>query len=220
PGATGTASSGEGGGAAAAGGAAGAAWGGAAGHGGASAQGGGAGGGAAAPATMAALGGLLWALPCEDEIDENACKAGQMQNSTAVDGTPGAVYEVQLRLRGVAEQNSYAGGAATGMFYAGGEPDNDGWNAYRIEVSAPAQHYFLNHGSTGTLHCFAIDYAVTIPIAGGATVSILADAMDGVQVCNCDAEGEPIIVPGVQAVAQPYDGQFVEMTVEAVSVAE
>lgn len=141
------------------------------------------------------------------------CAAASMTDTVVFEAPAGVVYDVRLRFRGVVEQNAYTGGNPDGMFYVGGVADNAGWNRYSISVTSPAQTYHLNHGSTNILHCFAIDYEQTIPIAGGATVTVYGDAMDGQQVLNVDEGGTPIVIPGVVPAPQAYDGQFIQIDV-------
>lgn len=167
----------------------------------------------------AALDGKRLELPCTGPgpVPEG-CAAGSTTTQKTVGGVAGVTYLVTVRVRGVVEQNSYLGGTADGYFYVGGAEDNPGWNVYRLDVSAPAQHYFFNAGSSGILHCFAVDYQRVISIEGGADLTLLADAMDGVQVRNIDSGGTPIVVPNIPPDPQPFDGQFLQFDV--VHVAE
>jgi hypothetical protein len=178
-------------------------------------DGGGGQGGSPVSATMAALDSLRVEVPCGNHSGAG-CDAGANNNAVSVDGDGGTVYAVTLRVRGVVEQNSYQNGSQTGFFYEGGAPDNGGWNEVRLDVSAPMAHYFLNAGVSGVLNCFLIDYQITIPIAGAATVGLTNDAKDGTQVINQDEIGQPISVPNIMGLAQPYDGQWVQLDVIAV----
>ena len=54
-------------------------------------------------------------------------------------------------------------------------------------------------------------------MAAGATVTLLADVVDGHEIENVDPAGTPIIVPGVPPSPAAYNGQFIQMDVDAVS---
>lgn len=181
---------------------------------------GGAGAGGGSPsATMAALDGLRVELPCGPHFvtPSYGCPAESAAATVTADGDPDHVYAVTLRVRGVMEQNSYTGGTQNGAFYTGGAPDNGGWNEVRLSVSAPAVDYYFNAGTAGITHCFAYDYDVTVPIEGGATLTLLHDGKDGAQVINIDEVGDPLSVPEIGGLAQPYDGQFVQLDVVAIA---
>jgi hypothetical protein len=168
---------------------------------------------------MAALDGLAVVLPCITALSNGwGCSidaAPDVQTRT-VDGDPATTYAVTLRVRGVIEQNGFDNGAPLGAAYEGGNETNASWAVFRIDVSDPPEHYFLNPGAAGTQHCFVLDYAVELPVAGGAEVVLTADGGDTAQTLNIDASGTPLSVPGA-IVKQPYDGQWVQIDVEAVA---
>ena len=64
-----------------------------------------------------------------------------------------------------------------------------------------------------------LDYVRTIRADAGATVTLFAASKDAAELRNRDANanGAPPISIGGTSVAQPYDGQFIEMAVEAVT---
>jgi hypothetical protein len=84
-------------------------------------------------------------------------------------------------------------------------------------ISNPPQQYFLNAGASGTLYCFGVDYTETVQIAAGATVTLTADPVDAVSAFNQDANGSPIVVPGIPPAPDAYDGQFLQMDVVSVT---
>jgi hypothetical protein len=47
-------------------------------------------------------------------------------------------------------------------------------------------------------------------------VSLIAMAIDGHQITNVDAGGNPIVVPGIAPAPAAYHGQFIEMDVVSV----
>jgi hypothetical protein len=83
-------------------------------------------------------------------------------------------------------------------------------------VSAPPQHFFLNVGASSITHTFAIDFEKTIRIDAGATVTLYADSKDASEIKNLDASSAPLSIAGT-SVAQPFDGQFIQMDVESVT---
>jgi|GEM_PF-705493 len=162
-------------------------------------------------------------------------------------GTPGAIYNVTLRFRGVLEAKEYAGGSVQGdpvanspgcdlpapghdslQFYTGGvgAPDSH-WSAYNVvgfTVSAPMQSYYLN----GVMSCtpddtvFPIDYMATIQIAGGATVHLTQTDPNCSIIPNATdfvlpGMTAPIRVPGVASNSTGEAGQFAQMDVVSVT---
>ena len=173
------------------------------------------------------LDGLQWILPglsVNTQGSEGPTKLNcALTDVTTVTlgGNPATTYQVQLHLQGVVEQKTYTGsssGGATGTnaayFILGGTPAGDGWNVYSLTVSNPPATYYLNSGTSGNTFCNEIDYVVTIPINGGATVTLEVNSIDSIEIANnADGTGgSPISVPGVTTPAQPFFGQFVNIT--------
>jgi hypothetical protein len=152
-------------------------------------------------------------------VDATACRAavGAVSASTTLSGADGVVYEVTLRVRGVAEQNSYTGGAEMDGWYAGGMPDSAGWNLFRLDVSDPPQRYYLNPGSSGTYRCFAHDRVHRVRVRDGASVTLAGDAADGFQVRNVDDRGAPIVIDGIPPAPDAFNGQFMQIDVVAIT---
>ena len=118
-------------------------------------------------------------------------------------------YDVQMRFRGVVETEGYSGGTNDGAFFQiGGTPIRDGWNIYKLEISSPSQTDYLNRGEGGLRYCFPIDYAATVQMAAGATVTLTADPVDGAreEIVNIDESGKPIVVLGVPPAPKPSTG--------------
>jgi len=163
------------------------------------------------------LDGLLWLLPCAPGATGTSCATTPTTSASAtMGGTPGVTYDVTVRLRGVVEQKTYPAGCTSGAWSSGGVINGDPYNVYRITVSSPAQTYYVNAGTSNITHTWALDYQQTFRVDAGATVTLFADVVDGAEIRNLDATGTPISIPGV-AVAQPYDGQFVQLDVVAVT---
>jgi hypothetical protein len=169
-------------------------------------------------AVAGSLSGLLWQLPCTGAPSGPACPttASTMQSATLA-GAAGTTYDVTLHFRGIVEEKTYTGGCAlgSGTWLSGGADSGDTFNVYRLTVSSPPQTYFLNAGASSINHLFAIDFQQTVRIDAGATVSLFADAKDAQEIINVGADGTtPLTVTGT-SVAQPYNGQFIQMDVVA-----
>jgi hypothetical protein len=125
--------------------------------------------------------------------------------SKTMGGTPGSIYDVTLRIRGIVEANVYTGGTSDmNGFYVGGKVGgNEGgaqYSQYSLEVSAPAsvnhlnqldpgaqQDMYKNPTNGGLVHHFGfkIDYRETIKIEGGATVTLKGQDNDCYMGRNC-----------------------------------
>jgi len=144
-------------------------------------------------------------------------------------GAPGTVYNVTLRFRGVLEGKEYLGGTAQGQglqFYTGGMPGTtDPWANYNtvgFTVSAPMQTYYLNNAELDVIGddlVFAMDYTVTIQIAGGATLHLFSQDSN----CNAVPNAAGFVSPGVTApimipnVASNGMDQFAQVDVVSVT---
>jgi hypothetical protein len=168
------------------------------------------------------LTGLRWELPCLTTPGPSleSCRTPGVATKTAtIGGATGATYDVAMRFRGVVETEGYTGGSNDGAFFqVGGESIGDTWNIYKLEISAPPQTYFLNRGQGGLYYCFAIDYAKTVQMTAGATVTLTADPVDSAleEIVNVDQSGTPILVDGVPPAPAPFNGQFIQVDVTAV----
>lgn len=165
------------------------------------------------------LSGLLWQLPCSGESSSTSCPTTANVNvSTNLGGAEGVTYDVKLHFRGVVEQKTYSGGCGDGSYWVtGGSYDGgDPYNIYRLTVSSPPQTFYLNSGTSNQTRVFALDFEQTILMNAGATITLFADAVDSQEIKNIDAQNNPVEVSGV-SLAQPYDGQFIQMDVETVT---
>jgi hypothetical protein len=181
----------------------------------------------------AEMDGYIFKFPCVGVMPENP-KPGadalsalvppgadpkKTDNFTAVKtfgGTKGKRYAVTLRFRGVVEPMMYKNGKMDGdLFYIGGEPNNATYNIYKISISSPESHYFLNRQDKVGHRIFAIDYTKTIEVEGGATVTFFGDGQNGHLISNY----LKLVVPDVSPeIKQPFHGQFIQ--VDVVGVAE
>jgi hypothetical protein len=125
-------------------------------------------------------------------------------------GETGKRYKVTLRFRGVVEPMMYKDGKQVGdYFYIGGEKNNGTYNIYRIDVSSPKSHYFLNRQDKVGHQIFTIDYTQTIEIDGGAEITFTGDGQNGKMIANF----KKLVIPGVKPDPMPYNGQFVQVDV-------
>jgi len=178
-----------------------------------------------------AIDGYRYEFPCKGEMPDKP-KPGADCDSALVHGDPfktdnfmsvkkfggekGKRYLVTLRFRGVVEPMMYKNGKMDGdLFYIGGEPNNATYNIYKISISSPESHYFLNRQDKVGHRIFTIDYTKTIEIDGEATVTFLGDGQNGRLISNFSK----LVIPGINpAVKQPFNGQFIQ--VDVVDVAE
>jgi hypothetical protein len=182
-------------------------------------------------AVAASIHGYVFKFPCKGGMPENPKKGADAESALVTGdpkktdnftaekkfgGTKGKRYLVTLRFRGVVEPMMYKNGKKDGdFFYIGGEPDNATYNIYKISVSSPPSHYFLNRQDKVGHQIFKIDYTKTIEIDGEATITFLGDGQNGRLISNF----EKLVVPDVSPeIKQPFHGQFVQ--VDVVDVAE
>ncbi|HET6248424.1 MAG TPA: hypothetical protein VFE47_12050 [Tepidisphaeraceae bacterium] len=179
--------------------------------------------------------GYVFEFPCKDPMPEHP-KPGTDGNSALVPpgadpkltdnfkaektfgGVKGKHYLVTLRFRGVVEPMMYKNGKQDGdLFYIGGEPNNATYNIYKISVSSPESHYFLNRQDKVGHRIFTIDYTKTIAVDGQSTITFFGDGQNGRLITNFDK----LVVPGVSPkIKQPYNGQFVQVDVVGVTEAK
>jgi hypothetical protein len=131
-------------------------------------------------------------------------------------GKSGALYDVTLRIRGVVEPKNFSGGVVKEEhFQTGGTAVTDHYNFYNVKVSDPPETYTVNRHQDKVGHfLFALDYKVTIPIRGGATVTLGAYDSNDIEIAN----HKSLVVPDVAPSPLPFDGQFFQ--IDVVSVAE
>lgn len=173
----------------------------------------------------ASIHGYRFEFPCKGEMPENPkpgadCVSGlvtgdpkktdNFKAERKFEGEAGKRYKVTLRFRGVVEPMMYKGGKMDGeYFYIGGEPNNATYNIYKISISSPASHYYLNRQDKVGHKIFTIDYTKTIEIDGGASVTFLGDGQNGRLISNF----AKLVVPDVAPAPKVYNGQFVQVDV-------
>lgn len=171
----------------------------------------------------AELDGVRWNFPSADKLEAKLRK-GAVCKSALVKGDPkttdnfsftkkfggekGKRYKVTLRFRGVVEPMMYKDGKKEGeYFYIGGKPDNSKYNVYKLEISSPKSHYFLNSQKRVGHKIFTVDYTTTIEIDGGATLTISGNGQNGLMIANFSK----LMVKGIDT--KPYNGQYMQVNV-------
>jgi hypothetical protein len=76
-----------------------------------------------------------------------------------------------------------------------------------------------NAGASSIYYCFEIDYLVTIRVNAGAQVKLTADPLDQAIIANKIQAGTPLVDATMPPAPAPFNGQFVQMDVVAVTVA-
>ena len=137
-------------------------------------------------------------------------------------GRPGVVYDVTLRIRGLFEPTTIAGGdapdATHSYFVAGGQSRTADYSRWHIDVSDPAQTYTLNHYPSVSHTIYKEDFEATISVAGGASVLVQVIDSNDREIDN-GAKGRPDrqqILEGV--VDTPRPGQMLRIDVVRVTV--
>ena len=132
-------------------------------------------------------------------------------------GKPGVSYRVTLHVRGVVEPKNFTGGEVQfEHFQTGGTAVKNDYNFYSLSVSEPRAVYTFNRNEEKVGHyTFPIDYTVTIPVRGGATVIMGAYDSNDVAIANHQKH----VVTGVPPFPAAFDGQFFDIEVASVAVA-
>ncbi len=111
-------------------------------------------------------------LPCTNQTPTVATFAGN----------PAVTYNVDFTLAGIYEGKAYSGGTPINgdRVISGGTPSADENNIVKLEVSSPAATYYLNNGRPtlpGHGFCIPVEQTFTIPITGGATLTLTLDSV-------------------------------------------
>ncbi len=141
-------------------------------------------------------------------------------------GNSAVTYNVTLRIRGLVEWKDYSGGTQDSHFYTGGAGADPGSlgsnplrNTYSLEVSLPAQHYFLNAYTSGTVDgVFVVDYNHVVQMKGGSTLTLKARSIDNLQFPNDTMKVVPVgpTDPAI-TLTQPFAGQFVQINIVSIT---
>jgi hypothetical protein len=135
-------------------------------------------------------------------------------------GETGTTYDVTLRIRGLFEPTTISGGqtpmAPNPYFKVGGTVAARDWSHWHIEVSSPAQTYWLNHDPSTQHIIYKEDFEATIPIAAGATVVVRVIDGNDRQMDNAEMglADRRQLIEGVTT--DVLDGQMLRLDVVAV----
>lgn len=159
---------------------------------------------------------------CPYNPDDVCRMSPTVSTSEALEGEPGTLYEVTVRVRGVVEMSTYINGTldSGGNVYVGGQVDSY-WSPFSLVVSDPPQIYWLNPLGDGDLFTHGMDYTYTLPVAAGAIVRL--DGGSGDDSCglfNHDQFGVPIVIPQIDPAPAAFDGQFVQVDAEMIVAME
>jgi hypothetical protein len=174
----------------------------------------------------ASLSGLRLELPCKGPkiADNQEChwdpaylqtddKSFTLKKeiSKTLGGKPELIYDVTVRIRGVVEPKNFTGGTIEkDHFQIGGSPVVDHYNLYQLKVSDPPQTYTVNRHQDKVGHfVFPIDITATIPIRGGASVTMGEYDTNDIAIANF----KNMVVDGIPPSPAPYDGQFFQVDV-------
>jgi hypothetical protein len=121
-----------------------------------------------------------------------------------------------LRVRGIFEPTTIKGGQAPDpqhpYFVIGGEVETTDWSYWHIEVSDPQRTFFLNHYPEVSHIIHQEDFEATIPVAGGATVTIAVIDGNTRQIDNAkEGPDRRRVIEGV--VDEPLGGQMLRLDV-------
>lgn len=142
--------------------------------------------------------------------------------SVTMGGTPGTMYQVKIRVRGIVEPTTITGGTVgtPRQFTTGGsaKPDNgntgDGaYNQWRLTTTVPNQSYYLNAYANTGHNIYAIDYTQTIMIGGGSVVRLDVHDANARMITNTSgSQGGPVTTSmGAPMLMNNNVGQFVQI---------
>lgn len=145
-----------------------------------------------------------------------------IERVATIGGKSGTTYDVRLRIRGLFEPTTIAGGEAPDAdhpyYQVGGIVQAHDWSAWHIEVSEPKQTYWLNHYPKVGHTIYREDFEATIPVAAGATVTVRVVDGNDRQIDNAKP-GLPDRMQIIEGVAEkPLDGQMLRIDVLKVTV--
>jgi hypothetical protein len=133
-------------------------------------------------------------------------------------GDSDVIYDVTLRVRGVAEPNTYASGSLEApRFYVGGATTQPGYTAYSLTVTEPAEVYFFNYNDSVGHFLLELDYEVVIPMRGGTTVTFDINGQTSVPDGHGVSNRDGLVVADVPPAPDAFNGQFIQFDVSDVT---
>jgi hypothetical protein len=169
---------------------------------------------ASSVAPFEALSGQRWLVPCgAGQPDPDLCAAAGSVSSINAGGRAGQMFDVRVRIRGVAEVAAYQGGTSTSTsWYQDGTLKFTANSDFGLTISSPLHTYHLNAAADDSDVVVKLDYEAMLSIAGDATATRYVNTQDGVELVNLGLDGSPITFPEVP-VGSPYNGQFLQLDV-------
>ena len=142
------------------------------------------------------------------------------QQSFTFGGETGTMYDVTLRIRGIFEPTTIAGGDTPDSkhpyFKIDGAVSTPDWSRWEIDVANPKHSYWLNHYPSVGHTIYKEDFEETIPVAAGAKVIIqVIDGNDREIDNDNNAPNRQRTIPGVVDHALP--GQMLRIDVVRVT---
>jgi hypothetical protein len=136
-------------------------------------------------------------------------------------GKTGVVHDVTLRVRGIFEPTTIAGGETPlpdrPYYRVDGTIAAKEWSAWHIEVSNPKHTYWLNHYPRVGHTIYKEDFEATIPVAGGAAIVVRVIDGNDRQIDNSKPGPDRLqIINGV--VDTPLSGQMLRLDVVRVVI--
>jgi hypothetical protein len=157
-------------------------------------------------------------VPLADQATcDHTAGTQRIEREVTFGGDAGTTYAVMLRVLGIWEPTNIEGGqepVASAPFNVGGSVGGGNaidYQQYSIEVSAPAQTYWLNdHGYTAhDIH--KVDYQATLEVQGGATVTVIMNDGNERQIANWTEDYFEALA------SEPSTGQMLRLEVVSVT---
>jgi hypothetical protein len=144
-----------------------------------------------------------------------------LEQKVTIGGKAGASYAVRLRVRGLFEPTTIRDGRTPDpvhpYYQVGGAIRARDWSAWHLEVSEPAQTYWLNHYPRVGHTIYKQDFEVTIPMAAGSIVTVRVVDGNDRQIDNAEA-GRPDRLQILEGVTpKALDGQMLRLDVVRVT---
>ena len=132
-------------------------------------------------------------------------------------GNKTETYDVHLRIRGIVEPTTIAGGETPyenhPYYKVGGTIRARDWSAWHIEVTEPKQTYWLNHYPRVGHTIYNEDFEATIPVTGGSPVVVRVIDGNDRQIDNAE-QGPADRMQIIKGVAdKPLAGQMLRLDV-------
>lgn len=150
-------------------------------------------------------------MPCVSGASGDFCVMEADMDSATLVGDPQVVYTATLRVRGVIERVRYEGGEDGGWYNLGGEPVQESFNIFALEVPESVLPYHLNAGPSDFFECVPLDEELDVELRGDAVVRLFADPRDGEGLRNRDGNGDPIVIEGIDPDPEAFEGQFIQI---------